>query len=37
MRMAYDKAMLLYISQGCQWTNDIARFCHWSMQYDLWC
>lgn len=36
-RVAYDKAMLLYIAQGYQWTKDIAEFCRWSEQYDLWC
>ena len=37
VRMAYDRAMLLYISQGCRWTTEIEVFCRWSMQYDLWC
>ena len=37
VRMAYDRAMLLYISQGCRWTTEIELFCRWSMQYDLWC
>lgn len=36
-RIAYDKAMLLFIAQGYQWTKDIADFCRWSEQYDLWC
>lgn len=36
-RIAYDKAMLLFIAQGYQWTKDIAEFCRWSEQYDLWC
>lgn len=36
-RIAYDKAMLLYIAQGYQWTKEIADFCRWSEQYDLWC
>lgn len=35
-RIAYDKAMLLYIAQGYEWTKDIAEFCRWSEQYDLW-
>lgn len=36
-RIADDKAMLLFIAQGYQWTKDIADFCRWSEQYDLWC
>lgn len=36
-RIAYDKAMLLYIAQGYQWSREIADFCRWSLQYDLWC
>ena len=27
---------MLYILQD-KWTKDIADFCRWSMQYDLWC
>ena len=36
-RIAYDKAMLLFIAQGYQWTREIADFCRWREQYDLWC
>ena len=36
-RIAYDKAMLLFIAHGYQWSKDIADFCRWSEQYDLWC
>lgn len=36
-RIAYDKAMVLFIAQGYQWTKDIADFCRWSEQYDMWC
>lgn len=36
-RMAYDKALLLYIAQGYVWSKDIADFCQWSEQYDMWC
>ena len=36
LRMAFDRAVVLYILQG-KWTKDIADFCRWSMQYDLWC
>ena len=36
-RIAYDKAMLLFIAHGYQWTKEIADFCRWSEQYDLWC
>jgi len=36
-RIVYDKAMLLYIADGYQWSKAIADFCDWSEQYDLWC
>ena len=36
-RICYDKAMLLYIAEGYQWSKAIADFCEWSNQYDLWC
>lgn len=36
-RIAHDKALLLYIAQDYQWTRDIADFCRWAEQYDLWC
>ena len=36
-RIAYDKAMLLYIAHGSQWDKSIADFCRWSEQYDMWC
>lgn len=36
-RICYDKAMLLFIADGYQWSKAIADFCEWSNQYDLWC
>ncbi len=36
-RIAYDKAMLLFIAHGYQWSKEIADFCQWSEQYDMWC
>lgn len=36
-RIAYDKAMLLFIAHGYKWSKEIADFCRWSEQYDLWC
>ena len=35
-RMAYDKAMMLYIAHGYEWSREMADFCRWSEQYDLW-
>lgn len=35
-RMAYDKAMILYIAHGHEWTREMADFCRWSHQYDMW-
>ena len=36
-RIAYDKAMLLFIAHGYEWSKETADFCRWSEQYDLWC
>lgn len=35
-RMAFDKAMILYIAHGYQWSREIAEFCKWSASYDMW-
>ena len=35
IRIAYDKAMLIFIAQDYQWTKNIAEFCRWSGQYGL--
>lgn len=36
-KIAYDKAVLLYIAHGRKWDKNIAEFVRWSEQYDLWC
>lgn len=36
-RIAFDKAMVLFIANGYRWTKSIADFCEWSERYDLWC
>ena len=35
--IAYHKAMLIYLMEGCQWSQEIADFMRWSEEYDLWC
>ena len=35
--IAYLKAMVLYICNDMTWSNDIAEFTQWSLDYDLWC
>ena len=35
--IAYMKAMVLYMAQGCQWSDEIERFVEWSLEYDMWC
>jgi len=35
--IAYLKAMVLFIAHDMTWSDDIARFVEWSLQYDLWC
>ena len=35
--MGFFRAMLLYVMNGCQWSEAIERFATWSVKYDLWC
>ena len=35
--IAWLKACVLYVANGCQWEKQIEDFIRWSLQYDLWC
>ena len=35
--IAYLKACILYVANGCKWEKSIEAFIRWSLQYDLWC
>ena len=35
--MGFFRAMLLYVMNGCRWSEEIAEFSAWSVRYDLWC
>ncbi len=35
--MGFFRAMLLYVMNGCRWSEEIAEFAAWSVRYDLWC
>ena len=35
--IAYLKACVLYVANGCQWESEIEQFVRWSEQYDLYC
>ena len=35
--IAYLKACVLYVANGCQWESEIEAFVRWSEQYDLYC
>ena len=35
--IAYLKACVLYVAQGCKWSKDIEDFVRWSLEYDLAC
>ena len=35
--IAWLKACVLYVANGCQWEKQIEDFVRWSLQYDLWC
>jgi len=34
--IAWLKACVLYVANGCKWTSSIADFMRWSLYYDLW-
>lgn len=34
--IAFRKAMILYIANGCKWNDTFNDFIRWSEQYDLW-
>ena len=35
--IAYLKACVLYVANGCKWEAEIDEFIRWSEQYDLYC
>ena len=35
--IAYLKACVLYVANGCRWEPEIENFIRWSERYDLWC
>ena len=36
VRSGFYRAMLLYVMNGAQWTQEIEDFATWSVEYDLW-
>ncbi len=36
VRSGFNRAMLLYVMNGSQWTQEIEDFTTWSVEYDLW-
>lgn len=35
--IAWLKACVLYVANGCVWETEMEDFIRWSLQYDLWC
>ena len=35
--IAWLKACVLYVANGCKWEKTIDDFIRWSLEYDLWC
>ena len=35
--IAWLKACVLYVANGCKWEKSIEDFVRWSLQHDLWC
>lgn len=36
VKTGFQRAMMLYVMNGNEWTEEIADFCSWSVDYDLW-
>ena len=37
LEMAFWRASMLYIMHGGEWSEEIAEFASWTVEYDLWC
>lgn len=37
VQIAWLKACVLYVANGCVWEKAISKFAQWSLRYDLWC
>lgn len=35
--IAWLKAMVVYVANGCHWERSIGTFAMWSLRYDMWC
>jgi len=35
--IAWLKACVLFVANGCKWEKSIEEFIRWSLNYDLWC
>ena len=35
--IAWLKACVLYVANGCKWERAIEDFARWSLRYDMWC
>ena len=35
--IAFRKACMLYVMNGCKWSREIDEFCRWTFDYDMWC
>lgn len=35
--IAWLKACVLYVANGCRWDKSIEEFVRWSLHYDMWC
>ena len=35
--IAYLKACVLYVANGCKWESEMDEFIRWSLRYDLYC
>ncbi len=35
--IAWLKACVLYVANGCEWEKSMEAFVRWSLEYDMWC
>ena len=37
IQSAFYRAVMIYLMQDCQWSEEIEQFATWSLENDLWC
>lgn len=37
IQSAFFRAVMVYLMEGCQWTDEVEQFATWSLENDIWC